>query len=93
MYETVAYAVVEDIPVSWHEYLPDDVPRDGLILRVAGPTDEGVRAIEIWDSEEAWRRSQDDSRVPTATAGSSTRRELRVAHLSAPPPSTSKERR
>ena len=96
MHETVAYAVVEDLPLSWHEYRPDDVPCEGLILRVAGPTDEGVRAIEIWGSEEAWRRSHDDDRVASATPSPSTRRELRVACISAPypknPPTTKEER-
>ena len=28
----------------------------GLLLHVAGPTEEGFRIIEVWESEAAWRR-------------------------------------
>ena len=59
----MAHAFVEDIPASWQEYeladaaIADPVPQ-GLILHVAGPTDDGVRTIEVWESREAWRRFQ-----------------------------------
>jgi hypothetical protein len=55
-----SYAVVHDVAASWHEYqhiaaaLTGTVP-DGLILLVAGPTDEGFRLISVWDNEQAWR--------------------------------------
>jgi hypothetical protein len=55
------HAIVQDVAASWVEYervasaLVDPAP-GGLILHVAGPTDEGVRAIEIWESEEPWQR-------------------------------------
>jgi hypothetical protein len=54
------YAVVQDVPASWADYealaaIAEPVP-DGLILHVAGPTDEGFRTIEIWESVEASRR-------------------------------------
>ena len=44
----MTYAFVEDIPASWEEYeLVDAVIADpfpeGLILHVAGPTDDGVQ--------------------------------------------------
>jgi hypothetical protein len=54
------YAFVEDIAASWHRYesyaaaiagLPP-----GLILHVAGPTDEGFRIIDVWESEASWQR-------------------------------------
>ena len=32
----------------------------GLILHLAGPTDEGFRIIEVWESEAAWRDHADD---------------------------------
>jgi len=57
----MTYAVVEDVPASWERYTPyaaalaEGTP-DGLIVSVAGPTDEGFRIIEIWDSEAAWSR-------------------------------------
>jgi hypothetical protein len=54
-----SYARVEDVAASWERYehfaaaLEAAAP-NGLILHVAGRTDEGFRIIEIWDSEEAW---------------------------------------
>jgi len=55
------YAIVQDVPASWDYYahlagaITNPVP-DGLILHVAGPTDEGFRTIEVWETREAWRR-------------------------------------
>lgn len=54
----MSYAVIEDVPASWERYsvvaraMPRRAP--GLLLHVAGPTDEGFRIIEIWESEAAW---------------------------------------
>ena len=55
----MTYALVGDIPASWDRYaglvpLLRDAP-NGLLLHVAGPTDEGFRIIEVWESEAAWR--------------------------------------
>lgn len=56
-------ALVQDIASSWDQYertgrhLMDPVP-DGLILHLAGPTDEGFRIIDVWDSEASWRNFQ-----------------------------------
>lgn len=57
----MAYALIQDIASSWEHYeragrhLVEPIP-DGLILHLAGPTDEGVRIIDVWDSEASWRR-------------------------------------
>jgi len=56
----MAYAIVQDVPASWSDYealtgIGDALP-DGLILHVAGPTDEGFRTIEIWESRDACAR-------------------------------------
>lgn len=57
----MAYAYVHDVASSWRQYervassLIDPAPA-GLILHVAGPTDEGVRIIDVWESEESWER-------------------------------------
>lgn len=57
----MSYVVVEDVAASWEQYqryadaLTDPV-RAGLIVHVAGPTDEGFRIVAVWESEEAWRR-------------------------------------
>jgi hypothetical protein len=55
----MSYALVEDVAASWESYehfaagLERSLP-EGLILHAAGRTDEGVRIIEVWESEEAW---------------------------------------
>jgi hypothetical protein len=56
------YALQEDIAASRDSYerFAADIERslpNGLILHAAGRTDEGVRIIEIWEGEEAWRAS------------------------------------
>lgn len=57
----MAYAYVQDVASSWKQYarVADalvDPPPEGLIVHAAGPTDEGVRIIDVWESEEAWER-------------------------------------
>jgi hypothetical protein len=57
----MTYAVVCDVPASWELYQPlgdavaDPVP-EGLLLHVAGPTDEGFRVIDVWATREDWER-------------------------------------
>jgi hypothetical protein len=55
-----ALAVVHDIPASWHDYhrvavALTDGPTPGLLIHVAGPTDDGIRTIDVWESEHAWQ--------------------------------------
>jgi hypothetical protein len=85
------YAVVRDTPQSWEEFLRleaelgADVP-DGLVIRVAGRTAEGVRAIEIWRDEgeldryERERLRPAQGRVPAPLAPE-TVRTLAVEHV------------
>ena len=66
----MTYALVGDIPASWDRYaglvpLLRDAP-NGLLLHVAGPTDEGFRIIEVWESEDAWRRFEPDLQAAIA---------------------------
>lgn len=69
----MAYACVQDIASSWDSYeraaatLVDPVPA-GLIVHVAGPTDDGVRIIEIWDTEEAWEQFREARLAPAIAA-------------------------
>jgi hypothetical protein len=55
----MGYGVVIDVPASWDTYervaaaLAGTPP--GMIVHAAGPTDEGFRVIDVWESEEAWR--------------------------------------
>jgi hypothetical protein len=57
----MAYAVVQDVPASWEQYariaeaMGDPGP-PGLIVHVAGPTDEGFRTIDVWETRDAWQR-------------------------------------
>src|SRR5262245_46516846 len=81
------YAIVQDVAASWEHYerfavaLAEAVP-EGLIVHVAGRTDEGFRIIGIWETEEAWRRFAD--RLEPA-GGSEARldvfRPLHLAHV------------
>jgi hypothetical protein len=71
----MAYALVQDVAASWEQYeriaaaIIDPAPR-GLILHVAGPTDEGFRTIDVWESAEAWERFRADRLEPAiATLG------------------------
>jgi hypothetical protein len=87
------YAVVEDVPASWERYAPiaamlEPVPA-GLLLHVAGPTDEGFRIIEIWESEAAWHafsrgRNVFDALDPDLPI-EPTRRTVRATHVVAGP--------
>jgi len=69
----VAYAFVQDVASSWHRYervaaaLVDPPPK-GLILHVAGPTDEGFRIIGVWESQESWQRFQAEKIAPAIAA-------------------------
>lgn len=69
----MAYAFVQDVPASWQQYqqtvagLLEPIPV-GLILHVAGPTAEGVRVIDIWESEQAWQRFRVERLAPAIVA-------------------------
>ena len=64
------YVRVEDVPASWDRYARvarsvGPVP-PGLLLHVAGPTDEGFRIVEVWRDEADWRRFAADSEAARA---------------------------
>jgi hypothetical protein len=65
----MTYAVVCDVPASWDHYsvvaaaLEGEAP-EGLVVHVAGPTDEGFRMIDVWESEAAWLRFRADRLAP-----------------------------
>lgn len=60
----MSYALIEDVPASWEWYAAIERsiadPPPGLLIHVAGPTDEGIRIIEVWESEAAWRQHAAD---------------------------------
>jgi hypothetical protein len=69
----VAYAYVQDVASSWQQYeravaAVVDLAPSGLILHVAGPTDEGVRIIDVWESEESWERFRTEFLEPAIAA-------------------------
>ena len=88
----MSYAFVQDIPATWDTYLGiaealGEAPPEGLMIHVAGPTDEGFRMIGVWSSRETWDRFRgkrlrdildgltDGSRIQPTYRG------LEVAHL------------
>jgi hypothetical protein len=64
------YAVVRDVAASWEQYpllaeaIADPLPAE-LILHLAGPTDEGFRTIEVWETREGWQRWCDERPADT----------------------------
>ena len=69
----MAYAYVQDVASSWEQYERVtaglvDPPPSGLLVHVAGPTDEGVRIIDVWESEEAWERFRSERLAPAIAA-------------------------
>jgi hypothetical protein len=88
----MAYAFVQDIASSWVQYqrvaagLTDPAP-PGLIMHLAGPTDEGFRIIDVWDSEQAFKRFQAEHLQPAVAAlggpsrPETTFRDLHAKHL------------
>lgn len=86
------YAVVHDVPASWSAYLDgveslQDGQPDGLLVHAAGPTEEGFRMIDVWESQAAWERFRDerllaalDEAVPSPR-NQATFRDLTVQHL------------
>jgi hypothetical protein len=81
------YGFVQDVAASWEDYthvtaaLLEPTP-DGLLIHLAGPTDEGVRTIDIWESEEAWRRFEAEKLAPAIAAlGGPSRPERRFRAL------------
>lgn len=79
----MTYAVIRDIPASWERYAPfaralaDPLP-SGLVLHVAGPTDEGFRLVEIWETRDDWERfrAREEELVESSTRTRTTLREL-----------------
>lgn len=91
----MTYAYVQDVASSWEQYkqvaaaLVEPRPL-GLLVHVAGPTDEGVRIIDVWESEEAWEQFRAERLAPAIAAlGGPARpeptfRDVRPAHVVLP---------
>jgi hypothetical protein len=99
----VTYAYVQDVASSWDQYeritapLVNPPPK-GLVVHLAGPTDEGVRIIDVWESEEAWERFRAERLAPAIAAlGGPPRleptfRDLHPAHVVVPDRAASRAR-
>jgi hypothetical protein len=80
------YAIVRDVPASWEDYpadlaaMGDSLP-DGLLVHVAGPTDEGFRLIDVWQSKRDCERFLAKRPPAVPQTAHTTTRELTVAHL------------
>lgn len=91
----MTYAFMQDIAASWHDYdrimatTFDPLPF-GLIVHLAGPTDEGIRIIDVWESEQAWQDFAAERLVPIANGGDALPaprfRDLQSAHIVFGPP-------
>ena len=68
----MSYAFVQDIAATWEQYehLANAIAArpDGLVIHVAGPTDEGFRIIGVWESEAAWERFEAETQREYASA-------------------------
>ena len=68
----MSFAFVQDFAATWQQYerfaSAIAVRPEGLVLHVAGPTDEGFRIIGVWESEAAWERFEAERQREHASA-------------------------
>jgi hypothetical protein len=88
----MSYAFVQDVAATWEQYEPvaaalrGPVP-NGLIIHVAGRTDEGYRVIEVWEDRAAWEQFRGERLAPPAATADvpgspqPTFRDLRPEHI------------
>lgn len=54
----MTYVRVTDLPATWADYEPPQgllgAVAHGLIAFVAGPTEDGIRTVELWASRDDW---------------------------------------
>lgn len=77
----MSYATIRDVPASWDRYFAvGDVMTHptppGLLLHVAGPTNEGFRTIDIWASREDFERFRATTPIEIETLAPAVLREL-----------------
>jgi hypothetical protein len=64
----MAWGFIGELPISREQYdrlngeIHDDP--DGLILHTAAEHGEGMRIIDVWESEEAYRRFEQETLMP-----------------------------
>jgi len=82
----MSYAFVQDIAATWEQYehLAAAIAArpEGLVIHVAGPTDEGFRIIGVWESEAAWERFEAERQHASAAPPTRTTfRALQPKHV------------
>jgi len=87
---SAAYVLVHDVAASWEGYRAIEErlerPPAGLLVHVAGATDEGFRIVEVWQTQADFERFESELReglrgvdpiVPVSWAV----RDLRARHV------------
>jgi hypothetical protein len=59
---------------------PGDWPVEGLLAHVAGPTENGWRVVDVWESEEAFQRFGEQLAPQLQEAGVSGQPEIFQVH-------------
>jgi hypothetical protein len=84
----MTYVRVTDLPATWADYQPPcglgDGALRGLIVFAAGPTDEGIRTVELWTSRAAWLQAQPGPGSAVASVEPNVR-ELDAPFITPPP--------
>jgi hypothetical protein len=64
----MAWGFIGELPITRDEYnrLNGEIPDDpqGLILHTAAEHGEGMRVIDVWESEDAYRRFEQETLMP-----------------------------
>lgn len=60
----MTYAFIQDVPIDTTAYGEiraglGDQPPDGLVVHLVVPNGAGLRYIDVWESEQHWRRFHD----------------------------------
>ncbi len=64
----MAWGFISELPISLEQY--DQVDKEigedptGLILHTASKSDNGVRIVDVWESEDAYRRFESETLMP-----------------------------
>ena len=72
----MSFAFVQDVAATWQQYerfaSAIATRPGGLLLHVAGPTDDGFRIIGVWESESDWERFKASFELEDADPGPPT---------------------
>ena len=81
----MSYAFVQDIAATWEQYehLAAAIAArpEGLLIHVAGPTDECFRIIGVWESQADWELFEAARQRESPSAPPTTFRALQPRHV------------